>query len=353
MPSTPNSASDPAPDNAGVSDTVLSVRGLTTAFNRRGHFHAAVRHVGFDLQRNETLCLVGESGCGKSVTALSLMRLLPGRRQCRVSGSAWFDGQDLLALSEPAMTRLRGARLSMIFQEPMTSLNPVLPIGAQVGEPLVFHRGLSRQEAEREALRLLDLVKIPDAARRLRQFPHQFSGGMRQRVMIAMALACRPDILFADEPTTALDVTIQAQVLALLNDLRQERNLSLVLITHDLGVVASVADRVAVMYAGEIVEQAPADRLFARPSHPYTEALLRSIPRSDRDVGELRAISGQVPPIHRMPAGCRYAPRCPVAEAACLDATPALAPLPGDPAHAVRCRVRNPAAASEGRIGHA
>ena len=326
-----------------MSEPVLAVRDLTTSFKTRWGWFPAVRGVSFDVRENETLCIVGESGCGKSITALSIMGLLPGRKTCRTEGDVIFEGKHLLGMSDGAMRSLRGAKMSMIFQEPMTSLNPVLPIGLQVSEPLIEHRGMTHASAEAEAIRLLDLVRIPDASRRVKHYPHQFSGGMRQRVMIAMALACKPKILFADEPTTALDVTIQAQVLALLNDLRADTGMSLVLITHDLGVVASMADRVAVMYAGEVVETAPVGTLFTRPTHPYTEALLRSIPRSDRDIDELVAIGGQVPAIDAMPAGCRFAPRCALVEPRCQAAPPILTPIAADNGQQVRCCVRAPA----------
>ena len=322
-----------------MSEPVLSVRKLTTSFKLRSGWFAAVRDVSFDVMKNETLCLVGESGCGKSITAMSAMGLLAGQHGCKVSGEVWFAGRDLTRMREKDLRRIRGNRLAMIFQEPMTSLNPVLPIGLQVGEPLIYHRGMTRHEAEKEALRLLELVKIPDARRRLDQYPHQFSGGMRQRVMIAMALACDPDILFADEPTTALDVTIQSQVLALMNELRNEKAFSLVLITHDLGVVATIADRVGVMYAGEMVELAQTGELFAAPRHPYTEALLRAIPRADRDTATLQAIEGQVPPIYAMPPGCRYAPRCPLREEVC-EQPPPLAGELSPRSHLTRCHVR-------------
>ncbi len=322
-----------------MADSVLSVRNLTTSFKLRSGWFPAVRDVSFEVMKNETLCLVGESGCGKSITAMSVMGLLAAQKGCRVSGEVWFDGRNLATLGERELCRIRGDRLAMIFQEPMTALNPVLPIGLQVGEPLIYHRGMTRKEADREAVRLLDLVKIPDARQRLDQYPHQFSGGMRQRVMIAMALACGPDILFADEPTTALDVTIQSQVLALLNDLRDEHAFSLVLITHDLGVVATIADRVGVMYAGELVELAPTDELFRAPRHPYTEALLRAIPRADRDTDALQAIDGQVPPIYDMPPGCRYAPRCALREEVCVR-HPQLVDDRADPPHLTRCHVR-------------
>jgi oligopeptide/dipeptide ABC transporter ATP-binding protein len=328
-----------------MQEPVLAVRDLTTSFKTRSGWFPAVRGVSFEVRENETLCLVGESGCGKSITALSIMGLLPGQRTCRAEGEVVFEGRQLLGLSDSAMRVLRGAKMSMIFQEPMTSLNPVLPIGLQVSEPLIEHGGLTHAAAQAEAIRLLDLVRIPDARRRMSHYPHQFSGGMRQRVMIAMALACKPTILFADEPTTALDVTIQAQVLALLNDLRADTGMSLVLITHDLGVVASMADRVAVMYAGEVVETALVGTLFSRPTHPYTEALLRSIPRSDRDIDALMAIGGQVPAIDAMPDGCRFAPRCTLAEPRCRAVPPVLAPIAMDNGHRVRCWVRAPAAA--------
>jgi len=319
---------------------VLSVRNLTTSFKLRKGWFPAISGVSFDVMPNETLCLVGESGCGKSITAMSAMGLLKGQHGCRVSGEVWFDGRNLAELAEAELRKIRGNKLAMIFQEPMTSLNPVLPIGLQVGEPLMFHRGMTRHEAEQEAVRLLEQVKLPDARRRINHYPHQFSGGMRQRVMIAIALACGPQILFADEPTTALDVTIQSQVLALLQEIRDEHAFALVLITHDLGVVATIADRVAVMYAGEIVELADTAALFKRPSHPYTEALLRAIPRSDRDTEELVSIEGQVPPIHDMPPGCRFAARCALREDVCLAQHPPFALLSPTPRHDVRCHVR-------------
>jgi peptide/nickel transport system ATP-binding protein len=312
--------------------SVLSVRNLVISFKLGGVWHPAVNGVSFDVERNETLCIVGESGCGKSITALSIMGLLT--EAARIEGSIGFDGQNLLKVSEKELEKLRGDKLAMIFQEPMTSLNPVLKIGLQIAEPLMFHKGMSQSAAWKQAKNLLDLVRIPDAATRLNQYPHQLSGGMRQRVMIAIGLACKPDVLIADEPTTALDVTIQAQVLALLNDIRKEQDLSIILITHDLGVVANVADRVAVMYAGDLVELADVADLFERPSHPYTQALLSSIPRADR-TDLLVPIRGQVPPIHRMPIGCRFSPRCDEATNQC-NAKPTLR---GDK-HLTRCWMR-------------
>jgi len=295
--------------------------------------------VSFAVGRHETLALVGESGCGKSITALSIMRLVPKANGRIAAGRVLLDGCDLAELDENELEKTRGGAIAMIFQEPMTSLNPVLPIGFQVAETLRYHTKLSSAEARAKALALLEHVKIPSAARRFDDYPHQFSGGMRQRVMIAIALACKPQIVLADEPTTALDVTIQAQVLALLSELMAETGMAMIFITHNLGVVASIADRVAVMYAGDIVETAPVSTLFERPTHPYTEALLSSIPRVDRDARELKPIAGQVPPITAMPSGCRYGDRCPLRIERCAS-TPPLVPLAGDPRHEVRCWVR-------------
>jgi peptide/nickel transport system ATP-binding protein len=293
----------------------LAVEGLTTEFRIEGRWYPAIRDVSFSLARNETLALVGESGCGKSITALSIMRLVPKANGQISAGRVLLDGRDLVPLGEEAMEKIRGNAISMIFQEPMTSLNPVLPIGFQVAEALRYHTEASPEEARRRALALLDHVKIPSAARRYDDYPHQFSGGMRQRVMIAIALACSPQVILADEPTTALDVTIQAQVLALLAELKAETGLAMIFITHNLGVVASIADRVAVMYAGDI------------------------IPRVDRDAGDLRPIAGQVPPITAMPSGCRYADRCPLRVARCVEMPP-LTALDGARRHEVRCWVR-------------
>ena len=318
------------------SGAVLSVDNLRTEFRIAGAWYAAVDGVSFALAPRETLALVGESGCGKSVTALSVMGLVP-RPQGRIAGgSIRLEGQELVGLSEPALETLRGDRVAMIFQEPMTSLNPVMTIGAQVAEALVVHKAISRRAAEAAALGVLEEVKIPSAANRLHEYPHQFSGGMRQRVMIAMALACEPAVLLADEPTTALDVTIQAQVLGLLADLKDRYGMAMLFITHNLGVVAQIADRVAVMYAGQIVEQAPVAEVYARPAHPYTRALFAAIPRMDRDAQDLAAIPGRVPPLDAMPTGCRFAPRCPLAQAGC-ELPQVLAPVDGG--HLVRCHV--------------
>jgi peptide/nickel transport system ATP-binding protein len=289
----------------------------------------AVDGVSFSIGRGETLAVVGESGCGKSVTSLSILRLIaspPGRI---VSGKLSFDGEDLLAKTERQMRELRGNRISMIFQEPMTSLNPVLTVGHQVAETLRLHQKLGRAAAMARAGELLRLVRIPEPERRLRQYPHELSGGMRQRVMIAMALACSPKLLIADEPTTALDVTIQAQILDLMRELKAQTGAAILLITHDLGVVAEMAERVVVMYAGRKVEEAPVEALFARPRHPYTRGLLGSIPRledalEDGSRKRLAEIPGVVPSLKEEIRGCTFAPRCPYAKARCREEYPPL-----------------------------
>ncbi len=292
---------------------LLEVKDLQTHFPTRSGLVRAVDGVNFYLDRGELLGLVGESGCGKSITALSIMRLIspPGKI---VNGEILFDGKDLLKLSDAEMREMRGDDIAMIFQDPMTSLNPVFTVGEQIAEALRLHRKMSRPQARQAAIEAMREVAIPDPARRINDFPHQLSGGMRQRVMIAMALACNPKLLIADEPTTALDVTIQAQILELLDELRKQRQLAVLLITHDLGVVAEVADRVAVMYTGRIVEESPVDELFARPKHPYTEGLLRSVPKlSVADVSQkprLETIEGVVPRPTDLPPGCHFAPRC-------------------------------------------
>ena len=293
---------------------LLEVKDLQTQFPTRSGLVRAVDGVSFYLDRGELLGLVGESGCGKSITALSVMRLIapPGKI---VNGEILFDGKDLLKLSDAEMRQMRGDDIAMIFQDPMTSLNPVFTVGEQIAEALRLHRKLSRRDARRATIEAMRVVAIPDPARRVDDYPHQLSGGMRQRVMIAMALACNPKLLIADEPTTALDVTIQAQILELLNELRKQRDLAVLLITHDLGVVAEVADRVAVMYTGRIVEESPVDELFARPKHPYTEGLLRSVPKLTSEhvlkKERLDTIEGTVPRPTDLPAGCHFAPRCP------------------------------------------
>ena len=317
---------------------LLEVEGLKTHFFTRDGVVRAVDGVSFSIDPGETLALVGESGCGKSVTSLSIMRLIaspPGRV---VGGSIRFEGRDLLGLSEPEMRKVRGNEISMIFQEPMTSLNPVLTIGRQIAETLVLHRGMSRADAMARAIELLRLAHIPEPARRAAEYPHQMSGGMRQRVMIAMALACDPKLLIADEPTTALDVTIQAQILDLMRELQAKTGTAILLITHDLGVVAEMAQRVVVMYAGRKVEEAPVGELFARPRHPYTRGLMNSMPRLGASHGarqRLQEIPGIVPSLREPLAGCAFAARCDYAVEACRADAPAIALKA--PGHGVAC----------------
>ncbi|MDA9406581.1 MULTISPECIES: ABC transporter ATP-binding protein [unclassified Bradyrhizobium] len=310
------------------SDLVLEVKNLKTVFFTNSGLFKAVDDVSFTVSRGETLAIVGESGCGKSVTALSLMRLVPDPPGRIVGGSVSLEGTDLLALSEAEMRKVRGNRISMIFQEPMTSLNPVIRIGDQIVEAVRLHRNLSSKQARDIAVEMLRLVRIPEPARRAREYPHQLSGGMRQRAMIAMALACRPALLIADEPTTALDVTIQAQILALILDLQKELGTGLVLITHDLGVVAQTAQRVIVMYAGRKVEEASVEALFAAPKHPYTRGLMASIPAVPAPgvaaQERLNEIPGTVPSLVRLPAGCAFAPRCKLAIKRCEAEYPPL-----------------------------
>ena len=320
---------------SGNPGPILEVRDLHTQFSTLDGVVRAVDGVSFDVARGETLGIVGESGCGKSVTAMSILRLIPPETGRIASGSIKFEGEELTTLSEEEMKRLRGHRISMIFQEPMTSLNPVLTVGTQIAENVVRHLGVSWKQGRERAFEMLDLVRIADARRRLDEYPHQLSGGMRQRVMIAMALSCEPTLLIADEPTTALDVTIQAQILDLLQDLQQRLGMAILIITHDLGVIAEVADDVLVMYAGKIVEQAPVGALFADPQHPYTIGLLGSIPRLDVDRERLSTIEGTVPGADRQPKGCRFAPRCPFADRRCHEQPPPLREI-GD-AHHVAC----------------
>ncbi len=293
----------------------------------------AVRDVSFDIARGETLALVGESGSGKSLTAFSLLRLLPPPGRI-LGGDIILDGRNLLTLSEPEIEQVRGAKISLIFQEPMSALNPVLTIGSQLVEAMTVH-GLGGANPKATALELLATVRMDDPARRFTEYPHQLSGGLRQRALIALALSCRPALLVADEPTTALDVTIQAEILNLLRQLKQEFGLSLLLITHDLGVVAHTADRVAVMYAGRIVEQAPVRALFKSPSHPYTQALLRAMPGSMQSARRLEPIEGSVPGLLDEFPGCAFAPRCPWQHAACIADVPDLYPI--DATHSARC----------------
>src|SRR3954466_12525582 len=300
--------------------TLLDVADLRTYFYLRHGILKAVDGVSFQLRPHETLAIVGESGCGKSMTALSLMRLIPDPPGKIVSGSVGLSGRDLLALDESEMRQVRGKEISMIFQEPMTSLNPVMTVGNQIAEALLLHEGLNQRDALRRAVEILKLVRIPEPEQRLKEYPHQLSGGMRQRVMIAIALACNPKVLLADEPTTALDVTIQAQILDIILDLQKKLGTAVILITHDLGVVAETAQRVIVMYAGRKVEEAAVEGLFARPLHPYTHGLMASIPRLELMRGgdaetkrRLQEIKGIVPALSNLPPGCSFAPRCPFA----------------------------------------
>jgi oligopeptide/dipeptide ABC transporter ATP-binding protein len=306
-----------------MNEPLLRVANLSTDFKTdRGTAHA-VRDVSFSLERGETLGLVGESGCGKSVTALSILRLLPEPPAGILEGSRiLFRGEDLLKADQARLREVRGAGIGMVFQEPMTSLNPVLRIGDQVAETIRHHEGGGSETVRARVVGLLDRVGIPEPDVRYTSYPHQLSGGMRQRVMLAIALACGPDLLIADEPTTALDVTIQAQILALLKDLQQELGMALLLISHDLAVVSQVADRVAVMYAGQIVERGSAEDLFSSPTHPYTQGLLRALPRLDSAPGPLAAIPGQVPDPRETAPGCSFAPRCPEAMPRCTADVP-------------------------------
>jgi len=314
--------------------SLLEIKDLQTHFFTERGIARAVDGVGFALDEGETLCLVGESGCGKSLTALSMLRLVPPPGRI-VGGSIRFDGRDLLALSPEEMRQVRGNQISMIFQEPMTSLNPVFTVGNQIAEAIRIHNKVTNQEARDRAVDLLARVHIPGPERRVDDYPHQLSGGMLQRVMIAMALACNPRLLIADEPTTALDVTVQAQILELLAQLQEEFHMALLLITHNLGIVAAVADQVAVMYAGRIVEQAPVEALFDHPSHPYTLGLLNALPSRARRGRELAVIPGTVPSPLDFPSGCKFHPRCPFVADRCRAEAPGLDPVAGD--HRAAC----------------
>jgi peptide/nickel transport system ATP-binding protein len=318
--------------------TLLEVSDLSVTFRRRGRPEVkAVDGVSFSVEAGETIGLVGESGCGKSVTSLAILGLLPSRGN-EVTGAVHLEGRELLGLSGPQLQEIRGREVAMVFQDPMTSLNPVLPIGLQITEVLRRHFGVSKEEARRQAISLLDDVGIPDAARRVGEYPHQLSGGMRQRAMIAIALACKPKLLIADEPTTALDVTIQAQILELLRELVVESQTALVLITHDLGVVAGLCETVHVMYSGRIVESAHRRELFARPRHPYTFGLLASVPRLDQPRGEpLHPIAGSPRDTIPWARGCAFSPRCPNRIEACLGNDIPLEPTEQDFTHQLRC----------------
>jgi peptide/nickel transport system ATP-binding protein len=315
---------------------LLSVEGLQTHFETGQGVLRAVDGMSFSIERGEVLGLVGESGCGKSVTSLSIMRLVPPPGRV-AAGRVLFEGEDLLAKDAEAMRRVRGARIAMVFQEPMTSLNPVFSIGDQIASAILAHSGAGRREAWTRTVEMLDLVQIPSARQRVRDFPHQLSGGLRQRAVIAMALASGPALLIADEPTTALDVTIQAQILDLLRRLQAERGMAVLLITHDLGVVAELCHRVAVIYGGRIVEMSPVTSLFARPLHPYTRGLLQCLPHPSRFGQPLASIEGVPPDLRQRSAGCRFAPRCSYAVAACRRDEPTLEER--EPGHFVACPV--------------
>jgi peptide/nickel transport system ATP-binding protein/oligopeptide transport system ATP-binding protein len=296
---------------------LLEVENLKTYFHTDDGIAKAVDGVSFSLEKGKVIGIVGESGCGKSVTSLSIMGLIDPITGRNEGGQILFHGENLLAMKQKDLRKIRGNQISMIFQEPMTSLNPVYTIGHQIDEAIILHLKLNKQDARARTIDLLQKVGIPEAARRVNEYPHQLSGGMRQRVMIAMALSCNPEVLIADEPTTALDVTIQAQILKLLSDIKRGLDMAIIIITHDLGVIAEMADEVAVMYAGQIVERAHNRQLFEHPSHPYTRGLLGSIPDITTDVNRLQVLEGLVPSLYNMPAGCRFAPRCKYAEPKC------------------------------------
>ncbi len=313
---------------------LLKVSDLSVRFGNREKQVTVIDGLSFSLQKGETLGIVGESGSGKSVTSLAVMGLLPAET-AKVSGSIELDGTDLLALPPKKMQDVRGNKISMIFQEPMTSLNPIQTCGKQIMEPMFLHQDIDKKEAQKRAIELLRLCGIPDPEQRFREYPHQMSGGMRQRIMIAMALACNPELLIADEPTTALDVTIQAQILELMKDIKEKRSMSVMMITHDLGIVADFCDRVLIFYTGQIVESAPVKELFDNPLHPYSQGLIRAIPKLNQDVDRLEAIEGMVPDADQMPKGCHFHPRCPHATERCRNEAPPLIKL--NETRSVRC----------------
>ncbi|WP_375263294.1 oligopeptide/dipeptide ABC transporter ATP-binding protein [Palleronia sp.] len=304
---------------------LLTVKDLGVAFDTPDGTVNAVNGLSFEIDRGETLAIVGESGSGKSQTAFAAMGLLAGNG--RATGSVTFDGREILGLSQSRLNEVRGDAMSMIFQDPMTSLNPYLKVGPQMIEVLQLHKGMGKREARAEAARMLDAVRIPDARARLDQYPHEFSGGMRQRIMIAMSLLCRPKLLIADEPTTALDVTVQAQIMALLADIRAEFDTAMILITHDLGIVADSCERTLVMYGGRVMETGPTEDLFERPTQPYTVGLMKAVPRLDVDQDELETIPGEPPDMSRLPAGCPFSPRCAHVRDVCWSVMPPLEPV--------------------------
>ncbi|MBC8588231.1 ABC transporter ATP-binding protein [Paratissierella segnis] len=315
-------------------EPLLEVKGLTTSIKTKQGYNNAVEDVSFAIDRGEILSIVGESGCGKSLTAHSILRLITSPPVYITKGEIFYEGRDLLKLNKHEMRNIRGNKISMIFQEPMTSLNPVYTVGKQITEAILLHQNVNKKEAKLKAIDMLKTVGIPSPEQRMNEFPHQLSGGMRQRVMISMALSCQPELLIADEPTTALDVTIQAQILLELKKLRKQFNTSIILITHDLGVVADMAQNVLVMYAGRVIEYGSVKEIFSMPMHPYTSGLLHSIPRLDQNVNKLHVIDGVVPDIGEMPKGCRFWPRCGKAMSICQEKQPELFELQE---HKVRC----------------
>jgi oligopeptide transport system ATP-binding protein len=326
-------------------ERILDVENLQVSFHTYAGEVKSVRGVDFHLNKGETLAIVGESGCGKTVTSKAIMRLLPEPMPAEIKKDSKiiFDGKDILKMNEKELRGLRGSDISMIFQDPMTSLNPTMTVGKQISESLVIHRGMNKAEAMKEAIKMLDLVNIPNADKRAHQYPHEFSGGMRQRAMIAIALACNPKILIADEPTTALDVTIQAQIMDLIRDLQNKLGTAVILITHDLGVVADTADRIQVMYAGQIIERGTVEEIFANPQHPYTWALLQSVPRLDtKNKDTLYALNGTPPDLIKPPIGCPFAARCEYCMQICLEEMPEVTNVVND--HQVSCWLKHPMA---------
>lgn len=326
-------------------EKILDVQDLKVSFHTYAGEVQSVRGISFHLNKGETLAVVGESGCGKTVTSKAIMRLLPEPMPAEIKKGTKivFDGKDILEMNDKELRELRGSDISMIFQDPMTSLNPTMTIGKQISESLIIHRGMSKDEAMKEAIKMLQLVNIPNADKRVHQYPHEFSGGMRQRAMIAIALACNPKILIADEPTTALDVTIQAQIMDLIGDLQEKLGTAVILVTHDLGVVADVADRIQVMYAGQIIERGTVDEIFADPQHPYTWALLQSVPRLDtKNKDTLYSLQGTPPDLIKPPVGCPFAARCEYCMQICLEEMPETTTITDS--HEVLCWLKHPMA---------
>ncbi len=326
-------------------ERILDIENLQVSFHTYAGEVKAVRGVDFHLDKGETLAIVGESGCGKTVTSKAIMRLLPEPMPAEIKKDSKiiFDGKNILDMNEKELRKLRGSDISMIFQDPMTSLNPTMTVGKQIAESLIIHRGMNKAEAMKEAIKMLDLVNIPNADKRAHQYPHEFSGGMRQRAMIAIALACNPKILIADEPTTALDVTIQAQIMDLIGDLQKKLGTAVILITHDLGVVADTADRIQVMYAGQVIERGTVEEIFANPQHPYTWALLQSVPRLEtKNKDTLYALNGTPPDLVKPPVGCPFAARCEYCMQICLEEMPEVTNVEND--HQVLCWLKHPMA---------